>query len=231
MILRHTPGPAARAARPGGPVPHRASCSTTEAGLAATLASVAARARPQTYIGSRRPPRLARVLPHRPRGQRRRAVLGPQPRPVAARRPTAGSRWTRCGSTRTRSCGEHLTEQAAEQPAAGQAVVGHVHLQVGDVPSARGLLRRRARLRRHGRVARRALRLRGRLPPPPRDEHLEQRRCRSARVVARSRRGRASSSRRADDLGALADRVAVRSACRSRTTARRCGSRTRGRTS
>jgi catechol 2,3-dioxygenase len=33
--------------------------------------------------------------------------------------------------------GEHLTEQAAETPADGQAEVGHVHLQVGDVPSGK----------------------------------------------------------------------------------------------
>jgi catechol 2,3-dioxygenase len=32
---------------------------------------------------------------------------------------------------------EHLTEESVEQPAIGGARVGHVHLQVGDIPSAR----------------------------------------------------------------------------------------------
>ncbi|MGX5681582.1 VOC family protein [Schumannella luteola] len=32
---------------------------------------------------------------------------------------------------------EHLTEEAVEAPAIGGARVGHVHLQVGDIPSAR----------------------------------------------------------------------------------------------
>jgi catechol 2,3-dioxygenase len=33
--------------------------------------------------------------------------------------------------------GEHLTDASLETPASGDAVVGHVHLQVGDVPTAR----------------------------------------------------------------------------------------------
>src|SRR5690606_4996961 len=52
-----------------------------------------------------------------------------------------------------------------------------------------GVLHRRARLRDDGRlVPRRAVRLGGRLPPPHRHEHLEQRRRRSPRSGPRARR-------------------------------------------
>ena len=39
--------------------------------------------------------------------------------------------------------GEHLTEEATEDPVIGDAVVGHVHLSVGDVESAREFYVRR----------------------------------------------------------------------------------------
>ena len=75
---------------------------------------------------------------------------------------------------------QHLTEESVAGQRQAAAGVGHVHLQVGDVQSAAGLLRRNPRLREDGGLARPGpVRLGRRLPPPHGHERLEQPRRRS----------------------------------------------------
>ena len=93
---------------------------------------------------------------------------------------------------------EHLTEQgAAGLMSADAASVGHVHLSVGDVATARGVLRRRPRVRHDGRVRQpSALRQRGWLPPPHGDERMAIARRRSADARPRPRPHRSGTPRR-----------------------------------
>ena len=91
------------------------------------------------------------------------------------------SRWRRCRST-----SNDVARRAAEpHPSFRPSVpagttIGHVHLQVSDLGEAEALLPRRARLRRDGAgLSRGAVRVRRRLPPPHRAEHLAQRRRRA----------------------------------------------------
>lgn len=134
VILRHTPDlPPARRGQAG--LFHTALLFDDQAGLAATLASVAAAA-PETFIGSAdHLVSLAFYLTD-PEGNgvelywdRSRSLWG----------------WTPDGRVQMDSLRldpnafvrEHLTDELAAAPGRGDAVVGHVHLQVGDVPAAR----------------------------------------------------------------------------------------------
>ena len=76
-----------------------------------------------------------------------------------------------------------LSQATSPQPtAAAGTTIGHVHLQVADIAGGRGVLQRRARVRRDGsRLSRRPVRVRRRLPPPHRAQHVAQRRLRAAR--------------------------------------------------
>ena len=132
VVLVHEPA-AARVARVGGAVPHRDPLRVAGRPRRGAL-SVAQRARHLHRLG--RPPRQPGLLLHRPRGQRHRAVLGP-----CSHRLVVDARADRDGDPVPRServPGEHLTEEAAAGATAGDAAsVGHVHLSVGDVATAR----------------------------------------------------------------------------------------------
>jgi catechol 2,3-dioxygenase len=134
VVLRHTPDlpPASRGA---AGLFHTAILFDDRAGLAATLASVARHA-PQTYVGSAdHLVSLAFYLTDpegngvelywdRGRDEWRHAADGTVVMDALRLDPNA-------------FLGEHLTDASLETPASGDAVVGHVHLQVGDVPTAR----------------------------------------------------------------------------------------------
>ena len=84
----------------------------------------------------RRPPGQQGVLLHRPRGQRRRALLGPGPDGVELdARP--GRDGQPASSTRTPTCATTWTRRPSRPRTSRPATVGHVHLCVGDVASAR----------------------------------------------------------------------------------------------
>lgn len=133
VVLRHTPDlPAPRRGEAG--LFHTAILFDDEPGLAATVASIAAHA-PGTYVGSAdhlvskafyfTDPEgngielywdRSRDLWRWENGQVAMASLHLDPNEFLR---------------------EHLSETALTQPGAAGAVVGHVHLQVGDVPTAR----------------------------------------------------------------------------------------------
>ena len=134
VILQHTPDlpPAVRGA---AGLFHTAILFDDEAGLAATLASVAQR-EPTSYVGSA--DHLVSLAFY---------FTDPEGNGVELYWDRSRSLWNRdadgrieMGSLRldpNAFLGEHLTDELLEQPGAGDAVVGHVHLSVGDVPSAR----------------------------------------------------------------------------------------------
>jgi len=133
VVLRHTPDlPAPRRGQAG--LFHTAILFDDEPGLAATVASIAAHA-PGTYTGSADHLVSKAFYFTDPEGNgielywdRSRDLWAWQNGQVTMDSlrldPNAFLR-------------EHLNEAALDQPGAADAVVGHVHLQVGDVPSAR----------------------------------------------------------------------------------------------
>ncbi|AEE46513.1 VOC family protein [Cellulomonas fimi] len=134
VVLRHTPDlPPARRGSAG--LFHTAILFDDRTGLAATLASVARHA-PESYVGSA--DHLVSLAFY---------LTDPEGNGVELYWDRSRDQWQRTAeggvvmdSLRLDPNGflaEHLSEQAAEQPGAGDAVVGHVHLSVGDVPSAR----------------------------------------------------------------------------------------------
>ncbi|GCE77910.1 VOC family protein [Cellulomonas biazotea] len=134
VVLRHTPDlpPAQRGA---AGLFHTAILFDDRAGLAATLASVAQRA-PESYVGSA--DHLVSLAFY---------LTDPEGNGVELYWDRTRDQWQHdadgqvvMDSLRLDPNGflrEHLTDQAVEAPGAGDAVVGHVHLQVGDVPTAR----------------------------------------------------------------------------------------------
>ncbi|MGV8977361.1 MAG: VOC family protein [Cellulomonas sp.] len=135
VVLRHTPG-LPRPARGQAGLYHTAILFDERAGLAATLASIAAHA-PTTYIGSA--DHLVSLAFY---------FTDPEGNGVELYwdRSRSDWAWTPDGQVQMDALrldpyaflGEHLTESGRATPGAGEAVVGHVHLQVGDVPTARG---------------------------------------------------------------------------------------------
>jgi catechol 2,3-dioxygenase len=134
VVLRHAPGLPRPAAGQAG-LFHTAILFDEPAGLAATLASVAAKA-PGTFTGSADHLVSLAFYFTDPEGNgvelywdRSRTEWG----------------WTPEGRVRMDSLRldpnaflrANLTESGLAVPGAGDAVVGHVHLQVGDVPTAR----------------------------------------------------------------------------------------------
>ncbi|WP_426592536.1 VOC family protein [Cellulomonas sp. McL0617] len=131
VILQHTPDlpPAVRGA---AGLFHTAILFDDEAGLAATLASVAQR-EPTSYVGSA--DHLVSLAFY---------LTDPEGNGVELYWDRSRTLWNRDAEGRIQMdslrldpnafLGEHLTDQ---EPGAGDAVVGHVHLSVGDVPSAR----------------------------------------------------------------------------------------------
>ena len=120
---------------------------------------------------------------------------------------------------------EHLTERAADAAASGlgvgDAVVGHVHLSVGDVASAREFYVDRLGFETTaslGGIG--ALRLGRRLPPPHGDEHVEQRR-RRAGAASPSASARSRSSCRAPTTSASSASGCRTTASRPATTVAR----------
>ena len=99
-----------RSTRPSCGTPRRATpaCSTPRSSSTRArrspppIYSVASQV-PRHLHGQRRPPRERGLLLHRPRGQRRRALLRPRPLRRGAG-PTGRSRWPRSSSTRTSTC-------------------------------------------------------------------------------------------------------------------------------
>jgi catechol 2,3-dioxygenase len=134
VVLQHTPDlpPAQRGA---AGLFHTAILFDDEAGLAATLASVAQR-EPGSYVGSA--DHLVSLAFY---------FTDPEGNGVELYWDRSRSLWNRDAEGRilmdslrldpNAFLGEHLTDDLLEQPGAGDAVVGHVHLSVGDVPSAR----------------------------------------------------------------------------------------------
>jgi catechol 2,3-dioxygenase len=134
VVLRHTPD-LPPAVRGSAGLFHTAILFDDRAGLAATLASVAQHA-PQTYVGSAdHLVSLAFYLTDpegngvelywdRTRDEWRHEADGTVVMDSLRLDPNA-------------FLGEHLTDASLESPQSGEAVVGHVHLQVGDVPTAR----------------------------------------------------------------------------------------------
>ena len=159
--------------------------------------------------GARRPRRLARA--RRPRGRsadrsvrplRQRGALPSRPGPPRdrdLRRPptrAVGGQVERMGSLAARprtTCSRRVPIRTALSSSGLPAgtTMGHVHLRVADVDETVALLSRPARLRPDG-PARAAggVPERGRLPPPPRREHLGEPRCGSG-----ARRGRPGCAR------------------------------------
>ncbi|WP_129339508.1 VOC family protein [Cellulomonas endophytica] len=134
VVLRHTPGlPPVRRREAG--LFHTALLFDDRAGLAATLASVA-RLAPQTYVGSA--DHLVSLAFY---------LTDPEGNGVELYWDRSREEWQRTpeggvvmGSLRldpTAFLDEHLAGRPGAVPAGGGAVVGHVHLQVGDVPTAR----------------------------------------------------------------------------------------------
>jgi catechol 2,3-dioxygenase len=133
VVLRHTPDlPAPRRGQAG--LFHTAILFDDEPGLAATVASIAAHA-PGTYAGSADHLVSKAFYFTDPEGNgielywdRSRDLWGWQNGQVTMDSlPLDPNEFLR----------EHLTDVALEHPDATGAVVGHVHLQVGDVPTAR----------------------------------------------------------------------------------------------
>jgi len=134
VVLRHTPGLPRPASGQAG-LYHTAILFDEQAGLAATLASIAAKA-PNTYIGSA--DHLVSLAFY---------FTDPEANGVELYwdRSRSDWGWTPGGQVQMDALrldpnaflGEHLTESGLATPGAGEAVVGHVHLQVGDVPTAR----------------------------------------------------------------------------------------------
>ncbi len=134
VVLRHTPD-LPPASRHSAGLFHTAILFDDRAGLAATLASVARHA-PQTYVGSA--DHLVSLAFY---------LTDPEGNGVELYWDRGRDEWSRAqdgtivmDALRLDPNGflsEHLSEAALEAPQAGDAVVGHVHLQVGDVPSAR----------------------------------------------------------------------------------------------
>ena len=134
VVLRHTPDlPPAQRGSAG--LFHTAILFDDEAALAATLASVAQR-EPGSFTGSA--DHLVSLAFY---------LTDPEGNGVELYWDRSRTLWqwdgdghVRMDSLRLDPNGflrEHLTEQGLALPDAGRAVVGHVHLQVGDVPSAR----------------------------------------------------------------------------------------------
>jgi catechol 2,3-dioxygenase len=133
LVLRHTPDlPPTRRGQAG--LFHTAILFDTHAALAATLASVAARA-PRTYVGSA--DHLVSEAFY---------LTDPEGNGVELYRDRARDQWRYDEQGRVVMDAlrldpddfirAHVTEAALAAPA-GRPVVGHVHLQVGDVPAAR----------------------------------------------------------------------------------------------
>jgi catechol 2,3-dioxygenase len=135
VVLRHTPDLPRPASGQAG-LYHTAFLFDEQAGLAATLASIAAKA-PNTYIGSA--DHLVSLAFY---------FTDPEGNGVELYwdRDRSGWGWTPGGQVQMDALrldpnaflGEHLTESGLATPGGGEAAVGHVHLQVGDVPTARG---------------------------------------------------------------------------------------------
>ncbi|QTE31532.1 VOC family protein [Pengzhenrongella sicca] len=131
VILRHTPGlPTPRRGEAG--LFHTAILFPTEADLAVTVASIAARA-PGTFAGS-----ADHVV------SKAFYFTDPEGNGIELYWDRSRADWTWVDGAVTMGSlaldpnaflREHLTDTALEEP--GDAVVGHVHLSVGDVPSAR----------------------------------------------------------------------------------------------
>jgi catechol 2,3-dioxygenase len=134
VVLRHAPGLPRPAVGQAG-LFHTAILFDNPAGLAATLASVAAKA-PGTFIGSA--DHLVSLAFY---------LTDPEGNGVELYwdRSRTDWGWSPDGRVQMDSLRldpnaflrENLTESGLAAPSAGGAVVGHVHLQVGDVPSAR----------------------------------------------------------------------------------------------
>jgi len=133
VVLRHTPDlPAPRRGEAG--LFHTAILFDDEPGLAATVASIAAQA-PGTYVGSA--DHLVSKAFY---------FTDPEGNGIELYWDRSRDQWRwENGQVAMASLHldpneflrEHLTGTALTQPSAADAVVGHVHLQVGDVPTAR----------------------------------------------------------------------------------------------
>ena len=133
VILRHTPGlPRPRRGEAG--LFHTAILFDDQASLAATVASIATKA-PGTYTGSA--DHLVSKAFY---------FTDPESNGIELYWDRSRDLWSwEGGRVQMASLQldpneflrEHLSPQALETPGEGAAVVGHVHLQVGDVPSAR----------------------------------------------------------------------------------------------
>ena len=134
IVLEHSPELKHASPRDAG-LFHTAILFDTEEALAAAVYSVA-QEHPGHVHRQLRPPGEQGVLLQRPREQRRRALLGPRAQPVEL-----GARQHRDGHDVPRPervpAGAPHRGRASSEPAIGGARVGHVHLQVGDVESAR----------------------------------------------------------------------------------------------
>ena len=134
VVLQHTPD-LPPAPRGSAGLFHTAILFDDQAGLAATLASVAQR-EPGSYVGSA--DHLVSLAFY---------FTDPEGNGVELYWDRSRSLWNRDAEGRILMdslrldpqafLGEHLTDELLEQPGVGDAVVGHVHLSVGDVPSAR----------------------------------------------------------------------------------------------
>jgi catechol 2,3-dioxygenase len=134
VVLRHTPD-LPPAARGSAGLFHTAILFDDRAGLAATLASVARRA-PESYVGSA--DHLVSLAFY---------LTDPEGNGVELYWDRSRDLWqhTADGTVVMDSLrldpnaflGEHLTDALVETPGVSDAAVGHVHLSVGDVPSAR----------------------------------------------------------------------------------------------
>jgi catechol 2,3-dioxygenase len=133
VVLQHTPDLPAPARGSAG-LFHTAILFPDERALAATVASVARHA-PHTYVGSA--DHLVSQAFY---------FTDPEGNGVELYRDRARDQWhwdhgyVRMASLRLDPrafLDEHLTEPAAAQPGAAPVVVGHVHLQVGDLAAAR----------------------------------------------------------------------------------------------
>lgn len=133
VVLRHTPDLPARGRGQAG-LFHTAILFGDQAGLAATVASIATRA-PGSYTGSA--DHLVSKAFY---------FTDPEGNGIELYWDRSREEWAWSGGRVAMDSlrldpnaflDEHLTQAALERPDAADAVVGHVHLQVGDVPSAR----------------------------------------------------------------------------------------------
>ncbi|GEL96216.1 VOC family protein [Cellulomonas composti] len=134
VVLRHTPD-LPPAGRGSAGLFHTAILFDDRAGLAATLANVAQRA-PSSYVGSAdHLVSLAFYLTD-PEGNGVE-LYWDRSRDLWQHGPDGTVVMDALRLDPNQFLGEHLSDELLAEPGAGDAVVGHVHLQVGDVPSAR----------------------------------------------------------------------------------------------